>query len=110
MCVEVVPPPARTLTRRSVLAGAAALAGTLAAAGPAAAAGDDAAGNDAAASDRRTPGAPGRPGRLVIRGGTLLDPATGEVTENAVVVIEDGTVRATGRRGDVAVPDRTSVV
>ncbi|WP_406333416.1 amidohydrolase family protein [Streptomyces zaomyceticus] len=110
MCVEAVPPPSRTLTRRGVLAGAAALAGTLAAAGPAAAAGDDAAGNDAAASDRRTPGAPGRPGRLVIRGGTLLDPATGEVTENAVVVIEDGTVRATGRRGDVAVPQDVEVL
>ncbi|MFD7962374.1 amidohydrolase family protein [Streptomyces zaomyceticus] len=105
MCVEAVPPPSRSLTRRGVLAGAAALAGTLAAAGPVAAAGDD-----TTASDRRAPGAPGRPGRLVIRGGTLLDPATGEVTENAVVVIEDGTVRATGRRGDVAVPQGVEVL
>ncbi|WP_306328530.1 amidohydrolase family protein, partial [Streptomyces venezuelae] len=48
--------------------------------------------------------APARAGHLVIRGGTLLDPATGEVTENALVVIEDGTVRAAGRQGDVAVP------
>ncbi|MFI9213589.1 amidohydrolase family protein [Streptomyces sp. NPDC053253] len=98
MCVEATPPPSARVTRRGVLAGAAALAGTLAAAGPAAAAGE-------------TPSS-GRPhGRsLVIRGGTLLDPATGEVTENAVVVIEDGTVRAAGRPGDVAVPHGAEIL
>ncbi|MFC9384574.1 amidohydrolase family protein, partial [Streptomyces sp. NPDC057020] len=51
-----------------------------------------------------------RAGHLVIEGGTLLDPATGEVTENAVVVIEDGTVRAAGRRGAVAVPQGVEVL
>lgn len=45
-----------------------------------------------------------RGGSLVIEGGTLLDPNTGEVTENAVVAIEDGTVRTAGRRGSVTVP------
>ncbi|MBP2586482.1 imidazolonepropionase-like amidohydrolase [Streptomyces sp. PvR006] len=99
MCVEGTPPPSNKLTRRGILAGAAALAGTLAAAGQATAAGDH-----RADSGRRAPGTTPRAGHLVIQGGTLLDPATGEVTENAVVVIEDGTVRAAGRRGAVAVP------
>ncbi|WP_318210510.1 amidohydrolase family protein [Streptomyces sp. SJL17-1] len=100
MCVEATPPPSSRLTRRGILAGAAALAGTMAAAGQATAA----AGDRGAASGRRVPGPTARVGHLVIQGGTLLDPATGEVTENAVVVIEDGTVRAAGRRGSVAVP------
>ncbi|MFF8507215.1 amidohydrolase family protein [Streptomyces sp. NPDC015492] len=99
MCVEAIPPPSPAVTRRGVLAGAAALAGTVAAAGRATAADGPASG-----SGRRTPGTPARAGHLVIRGGTLLDPATGEVTEDAVVVIEDGTVRAAGRRGTVTVP------
>lgn len=99
MCLESVPPPPSRLTRRGVLAGAAALAGTagvLAGTAPEAAA--------------RPAGRPaGRPeadaaGDLVIEGGTLLDPATGEVTEDAVVVIRGGTVRRVGRRGEVAVP------
>ncbi|MEU7512581.1 amidohydrolase family protein [Streptomyces sp. NPDC042898] len=98
MCVEATPPPSARVTRRGVLAGAAALAGTLAAAGPAAAAGE-----------RPSSGRP-HGGNLAIRGGTLLDPATGEVTENAVVVIEDGTVRAAGRPGDVAVPHGAEIL
>ncbi|MFB7836332.1 amidohydrolase family protein [Streptomyces sp. NPDC056056] len=105
MCVEGTPPPSSKLTRRGVLAGAAALAGTLAAAGHATAAGDH-----RTDSGRRSPGTTPRPGHLVIEGGTLLDPATGEVTENAVVVIEDGTVRAAGRRGAVAVPRGVEVL
>ncbi|WP_055604294.1 amidohydrolase family protein [Streptomyces aureus] len=106
MCVEAIPPPSSALTRRGVLAGAAALAGTVAAAGQATAAGAD----RGAASGRRTPGATARVGHLVIHGGTLLDPATGEVTEDAVVVIEDGTVRAAGRRGGVTVPQGFEVL
>ncbi|MGW8763410.1 amidohydrolase family protein [Streptomyces sp. NPDC055815] len=97
MCLEATPPPSRSLTRRGVLAGAAALAGTVAASGTAAAAASSTAGT---ARGDRTPGG----GDLVIGGGTLLDPATGEVTENAVVVIERGTVRAAGREGTVTVP------
>ncbi|MGW9037689.1 amidohydrolase family protein, partial [Streptomyces sp. NPDC055721] len=66
MCLEATPPPSARVTRRGVLAGAAALAGTLAAAGPAAAA--------AAGETHPSPTGP-RPlgGSLVIRGGTLLD-------------------------------------
>ncbi|MFD9243960.1 amidohydrolase, partial [Streptomyces sp. NPDC059556] len=106
MCVEGTPPPSSKLTRRGILAGAAALAGTLAAAGQATAA----AGDHRADSRRRAPGTTPRAGHLVIQGGTLLDPATGEVTENAVVVIEDGTVRAAGRRGAVTVPQGVEVL
>ncbi|MFJ2295186.1 amidohydrolase family protein [Streptomyces sp. NPDC087894] len=100
MCVEALPPPSGRLTRRGVLAGAAALAGTVAAAAPAV----------AAPADRSASGGAARGGSLVIRGGTLLDPATGEVTENAVVVIRDGTVRAAGPRGSVAVPSGADVL
>ncbi|MGW1314828.1 amidohydrolase family protein [Streptomyces sp. NPDC002426] len=100
MCVEALPPPSARLTRRGVLAGAAALAGTVAAAAPAV----------AAPAGRSASGGAARGGGLVIRGGTLLDPATGEVTENAVVVIRDGTVRAAGPRGSVAVPGGADVL
>ncbi|MFJ3703421.1 MULTISPECIES: amidohydrolase family protein [Streptomyces] len=104
MCVEALPPPSGRLTRRGILAGAAALAGTVAAAAPAVSADRD------AAPARTAPGAAERAAGLVIRGGTLLDPATGEVTENAVVVIRDGTVRAAGPRGSVSVPDGAEVL
>ncbi|MFG2869771.1 amidohydrolase family protein [Streptomyces sp. NPDC048338] len=103
MCVAAIPPPPARLTRRGILAGAAALAGTVAAAGTA-----GATAHEAAAGGDRTAGARG--GHLVIRNGTLLDPATGEVTEDAVVVIRDGTVRAAGRQGSVAVPRDAEVL
>ncbi|AJF68817.1 amidohydrolase family protein [Streptomyces vietnamensis] len=102
MCLEATPPPSPSVTRRGVLAGAAALAGTVAAGGTAAAAAGTTAGSSSPADAPRGGNPAG--GDLVIRGGTLLDPATGEVTENAVVVIEGGTVRAAGREGAVAVP------
>ncbi|MYV61731.1 amidohydrolase, partial [Streptomyces sp. SID4931] len=94
MCVENTPPPSGRLTRRGVLAGAAALAGTsavLAGTAPAA----------SASPGARHGEAPGRGGDLVVEGGRLLDPATGEVTEDAVVVIAGGVVRAAGSRGRV---------
>lgn len=100
MCVESIPPPSPRLTRRGVLAGAAALAGTsavLAASAPRA--------NASAAREGRRTG-----GDLVIEGGTLLDPATGEVTEDAVVVIADGEVRAAGKRGRTDVPEGFEVL
>ncbi|GGV35819.1 Xaa-Pro dipeptidase [Streptomyces longisporoflavus] len=100
MCVESVPPPSSRLTRRGVLAGAAALAGTtaaLTAAAPRA--------NASTAREGRRTG-----GDLVVEGGTLLDPATGEVTEDAVVVIADGVVRSAGRRGKAAVPEGAEVL
>lgn len=106
MCVENCPPPSNRLTRRGVLAGAAALAGTTAAL--AAAPGASAA-PMARTSAARSGNAP-RGGDLVIDGGTLLDPATGEVTEDAVVVIRDGVVRAAGRRKTVDVPAGVTVL
>ncbi|MER7176246.1 amidohydrolase family protein [Streptomyces mesophilus] len=99
MCVEDAPPPSSRMTRRGVLAAAAALAGTAAAVTPAQAA-------SAAAPSRR--GAKGAD--LVVEGGTLLDPATGEVTEDAVVVIVNGVVRAAGARRGIAVPQGVEVV
>ena len=92
MCVEPAPPPPSRLTRRGVLAGAAALAGTsalLTGSSP-----------DAAATGRRFAG--GRGGDLVVDGGTLLDPATGEVTEDALVIITGGRVRVAGSRARTA--------
>ncbi|GJF21818.1 MULTISPECIES: amidohydrolase family protein [Streptomyces] len=95
MCLEPSPPPSSRLTRRGVLAGAAALAGTAAVLSTA---------PDAAAR----PNGPAREaapdGDLVIEGGTLLDPATGEVTEDAVVVIRSGRVDRSGPRGRGGVP------
>ncbi|MFB7310993.1 amidohydrolase family protein [Streptomyces sp. NPDC056192] len=90
MCVEPAPPPSSRLTRRGVIAGAAALAGTsalLATATP-----------DAAAARRDLSSG----GDLVVDGGALLDPATGDVIEDAVVVIKGGVVRAAGSREQVA--------
>ncbi|MFF9479575.1 amidohydrolase family protein [Streptomyces sp. NPDC014733] len=100
MCVENVPPPSSRVTRRGVLAGAAALAGTAAAlsAAPGAVAAP------ARDSGRGPATGAGPTGDLVVEGGTLLDPATGEVTEDAVVVIRDGVVRAAGARSRTAVP------
>lgn len=107
MCVESIPPPSSRLTRRGVLAGAAALAGTTAAltAATASQANATASRANAAGREGRRTG-----GDLVIEGGTLLDPATGEVTEDAVVVIVDGVVRAAGRRGRTEVPEGAQVL
>lgn len=102
MCVDPSPPPSARLTRRGVLAASAALAGTA----TAFAAGTGTA--SAAAPGRgRRPEAPARTGDLVVEGGTLLDPGTGDVVEDAVVVIRGGVIRAAGRRGRVDVPAGT---
>ncbi|MEU0989493.1 amidohydrolase family protein [Streptomyces sp. NPDC005953] len=93
MCVDpTIPPPPSRVTRRGVLAGAAVLAGGAALTGTAA-------GTASATEGARThQSRPPRGGTLIIDGGTLLDPLTGRVTEDAVVVIEDGSVRAAGTR------------
>ncbi|MEV6227672.1 amidohydrolase family protein [Saccharopolyspora shandongensis] len=94
MCLDPTPPPPSSVTRRGVLAAAAVLAGTAA----------------LTTSPRSAEAAP-RPGSnggdLVIEGGTLLDPATGEVIEDSVVVIRDGIVRAAGSRDRVQAPADT---
>ncbi|WP_076260064.1 amidohydrolase family protein [Intrasporangium flavum] len=100
MCLHdhdaVSPAPPSALTRRNVLAGAAVLAGVtatgIAAAAPAAA---DGAPSAAAPTGRRHPVAPTP---VVIDGGTLVDPLTGHVVEDAVVVLRDGAVLAAGTR------------
>ncbi|POX36965.1 amidohydrolase [Streptomyces sp. Ru73] len=113
MCGDPNTPPPFRHTRRGVLAGAAALA----------AAGTVLTGR--AEASAAAPAAAGRPGTpagdkvlggasLVIEGGTLLDPLTGKVTEDSVVVIERGTVRAAGSRdatraARAALPDGTPV-
>lgn len=90
------PPPTAT-SRRGVLAGAAVLAGLtgagLAGAGRASAA--PAAGEPSAPT---YPGRPPVPGPVVIDGATLIDPLTGAVTEDSMVVLADGVVRAAGTR------------
>lgn len=104
MCVDAAPPPSSRLTRRGILAGAAALAGTVAVASSTT--------TTATAADRTRPAHGGRAagGDLVVRGSTLLDPATGEVTEDAVVVIRDGVVLAAGARAHTDVPRGVEVV
>ncbi|WP_419999917.1 amidohydrolase family protein [Streptomyces boninensis] len=98
MCVQPVDPPSRRLTRRGVLAASAALAGTSTALG--------ASGPASASAPRRRPASdrPRTGGNLVIQGGTLLDPATGDVTEDAVIVIRDGIVAAAGSRDRIRIP------
>lgn len=89
--------PPEAVTRRSVLAGAAVLAGT----GVAAAAAGGSAHAVPATGTRPTPSARGRvPGPVVVSGGSLVDPLTGEVTEDAVVVLADGRVVASGSRDE----------
>lgn len=86
--------PPSALSRRNVLAGAAVLAGTasgVAAAAPAHAADD--AGQGRAGSVR-----PSTPPPLVVEGGSVVDPLTGHVVEDGVVVLRDGRVLAVGSR------------
>ncbi|MGY0490813.1 amidohydrolase family protein [Streptomyces sp. WG-D5] len=100
MCVEPAEPPSSRLTRRGVLAASAVLAGTATALAGATSTAAASAGTGA-----RRPATAPRAGDLVVEGGTLLDPATGAVTEDAVVVIRDGVVRAAGARRRVDVPE-----
>ncbi|MFD6418568.1 amidohydrolase family protein [Streptomyces sp. NPDC060194] len=98
MCEQhaAAPPPA-SLTRRGVLATAVALAGAGAGADRAVA------GGPATSGVRETPG-----GTLVVENGTLLDPLTGRVIEDAVVVIVRGRVEAAGSRADTAAARRAA--
>lgn len=79
-----------TASRRSVLAGAMALAGAGLLGGPTSAAAD----TPAQITGRRP--RPPRPDPLVLTGGTLLDPLTGRVIEDSVLVFAGGRVRAAG--------------
>ncbi|MEV5011660.1 amidohydrolase family protein [Streptomyces sp. NPDC055692] len=92
MCLDHHQPPPSHVARRGVLATAMALAGGSLLTGTAEAA--------TRTPEREAPGTGPAPsgGTLVIDGGTLLDPLTGDVTTDSVVVIVDGTVRASGSR------------
>ena len=83
-------PPA-AITRRNALAGAAVLAGVSALA-------TDSAHAAGKGHDPRRPGRPPRPQPVVISGGSLVDPESGEVTPDAVVVMAGGVVVAAGSR------------
>jgi imidazolonepropionase-like amidohydrolase len=89
------------ISRRGLLAGAAGLAGAGLLAGRPE-------GASARRSTRAEPGGsrwpepPPVPQPLVLEGGTLLDPLTGEVTEDAVVVLADRIVLAAGSPDDTA--------
>jgi imidazolonepropionase-like amidohydrolase len=87
--------PPTSLSRRNVLAGAAVLAGVTAAgvASASSAQAADAATPRSAGSVRTTTAAP-----LVVEGGSVVDPLTGHVVEDGVVVIRDGLVLAVGSR------------
>ncbi|HSF98041.1 MAG TPA: amidohydrolase family protein [Ornithinibacter sp.] len=88
-------PPA-ALARRNVLASAAVLAGVTAAGvvgGPMAQASPG-----EGPPPPRYPGRAPRPDALVVTGGALVDPRTGHVTLDAVVVLDQGLVLAAGSR------------
>ncbi|PRA10602.1 amidohydrolase [Arthrobacter sp. MYb211] len=90
------PVPQSQLQRRHVLAGAAALAGLGLASmipSPAHAAKTN---GDTAPAARRANST--HPAPVIIKGGTLIDPTTGQVTEDAVVVLAEGKVQAVGDR------------
>ncbi|MFC7490205.1 MULTISPECIES: amidohydrolase family protein [unclassified Knoellia] len=92
---NAVQPPA-AVARRNVLAGAAVLAGVSTAgvlSSPSAQA-DPGTGS----STPRYRGRPPRPGALIITGGALVDPRSGHVTQDAVVVLDGGVVLAAGSR------------
>ncbi|GAB3619904.1 amidohydrolase family protein [Glutamicibacter endophyticus] len=91
------PVPTAKLERRHVLAGAAALAGLgLASMVP----------GVAQAAEHTEKGAPAHAKNrakttpLIIEGGSLIDPATGDLVEDAVVVLAGGIVQAVGTRDE----------
>lgn len=102
---QELPEDIRTVvSRRGVMAGAAALAGVGSVSPRAFAAEASSRHPD---RGRRFPGRPPVPGPLVVSGGTLLDPLTGAVIEDAVVVLADGKVLAAGDRNQTRAGVRT---
>ncbi|GAB3052083.1 amidohydrolase family protein [Intrasporangium mesophilum] len=86
--------PPSSVSRRNVLAGAAVLAGVTAAGiATASSAAASTSGGSRRGSVTETPAAP-----LVVEGGSVVDPLTGHVIEDAVVVLRDGAVLAVGSR------------
>ena len=95
------PTPPPTTGRRGFLTAAAALAGlTGASIAASVAGGAPATAADDAATAPSYPGQPATPAPLVVEGATLVDPLTGRVVEDSVVVLGGGVVRAAGSRDE----------
>jgi imidazolonepropionase-like amidohydrolase len=102
MCLHdhtAIPPPTGPISRRNILSGAAALAGVtaIAFAGTPAAAASAARSESASDYSRRPVG----PKALIIAGGNIVDPASGNVLEDGVVVLDEGSISAVGSRDQV---------
>lgn len=89
--------PASAVPRRGVLAGAAALAG-ISVASLAAQLGSAPAAK--AAGNTAHSGRPVPPPPIIIEGGTIVDPKTGNAVEDGVLVLEEGRVSAVGSRDE----------
>ncbi|MET3952454.1 amidohydrolase family protein [Arthrobacter sp. UYEF36] len=101
MCLHdhtpAAPPPA-AVPRRGILAGAAALAG-ISVAGLASQLGSaPSASADSSGANPSHRGRPAPPQPIVIEGGTIVDPKTGNAVEDGVLVLEGGKVTAAGSR------------
>lgn len=91
-----VPPAA--VPRRGILAGAAALAGISVASLAAQLGGAPGAKAEGNASGPGYPGRPASPQPMIIEGGTIVDPMTGDAVPDGVLVLESGKVTAVGSR------------
>lgn len=92
-------PPA-AVPRRGILAGAAALAGISVASLAAQLGGAPAAQAVESPSGPGRTGHPASPAPMIIAGGTIVDPKTGDAVEDGVLVLEGGRVTAVGTRGE----------
>ncbi|PRB42605.1 amidohydrolase [Arthrobacter sp. MYb23] len=94
------PKPQGELPRRGILAGAAALAGISVAGIAAQLASAPAALADNTQSGPNYPGRPLTTQALIIEGGTVVDPKTGDAVADGVVVLDGGKVTAVGTRDE----------
>jgi imidazolonepropionase-like amidohydrolase len=94
------PAPQIKLPRRGILAGAAALAGISVATVAAQLGGAPAAHAGGKLSGPSYPGSPLTHPPLIIEGGTIVDPETGDAVENGVLVLDGGKVTAVGTRDE----------
>ncbi|WP_426302703.1 amidohydrolase family protein [Arthrobacter sp. R-11] len=90
--------PSAVPSRRGVLASAAALAGISVAGVTAQLASAPAAQASGSPAGPNYPGSPAVPGAVIIEGGTVVDPLTGDGLEDGVLVLDGGKVAAVGTR------------
>lgn len=102
MCLHDHTPavPLAAVPRRGILAGAAALAGISVASLTAQIAGAPAARADNGAGSPSHRGRPASPPPMIVEGGIIVDPKTGDAVEDGVVVLEGGKVTAVGTRDE----------